>query len=98
MYTKEQTVWYKVRAKWCKGKFIGNRVVPNGEPTKEFTANIKATNRSSLGQVQYLLAIEICKTEDISPVYVCDMKVLDKTIEYDTEHRQISMFERSAFI
>jgi hypothetical protein len=97
MITKEQTVWYRVRAKWCRGKFCGSKVVPNGEPTREFTANIKATNRSTLGQVQYLLAIEICKAENINPVYVCDMKVLDKTVEYSSNYKQISVFERSAY-
>jgi hypothetical protein len=94
---KEQTVWYKVNCKWCKGRFIGNRVIPIEEPLHEFSAKIKGTNHSTLGQIQYLLCQEICKTEKISPVYVCDMRLLDKQIEYTSEYMQTSIFERSAY-
>jgi hypothetical protein len=93
----EQTVWYKVKCKWARGRFVGKRVMPIEEPLKEFCGNIKATSRTTAGQLQYLVAMELCKIENVSPVYICDLRMLDKTIEYTKEYKQISMFERSVY-
>lgn len=94
----DKQMMFKVKCKWCKGKFFGNRVVPDGEPTREFTATITASSRSTLGQVQYLLAQQIRKEEGLACVYVCDMKVLDKTMVYDDKYYQPSLFEREVYV
>jgi len=91
-----QIVYYKVKCKYCRGRFVGRRVVPVDEPLYEFTATLKAFNFTKPSQLQYILAKKITEVEGILPVYVCDMQIIDKQIDYGT-HYQISMFDKEVF-